>query len=159
MDTNYSFLLPLQDNDLPYGQHRWVEYANIHDPDPTMIAPEWHGWMHHVFDETPNEAADYSLASDYAPAVAASHAIYRTHLGHHATSESNDHAQYNVSQYRQRGYNVGSLMTEPGEPDAYYKQPGHPLSADVQKGRFTHEKASKDAWNPQEELRKLKEKK
>ena len=36
---------------------RWVEYANIHDPDPTMIQPEWHGWMHHVFDHTPGEKA------------------------------------------------------------------------------------------------------
>lgn len=29
-----------EDLELPFGQHRWVEYANIHDPDPTMIQPE-----------------------------------------------------------------------------------------------------------------------
>jgi NADH:ubiquinone oxidoreductase subunit len=27
----------------PFGQHRWVEYSNIHDYDATMIQPEWHG--------------------------------------------------------------------------------------------------------------------
>lgn len=27
----------------PYGQHRWVEYSNIHDYDASMIQPEWHG--------------------------------------------------------------------------------------------------------------------
>lgn len=27
--------------DLPYGQHRWVEYSNIHDYDASMIPPEW----------------------------------------------------------------------------------------------------------------------
>ena len=29
-----------QDLDLPYGQHRWVEYANIHNYDASMIQPE-----------------------------------------------------------------------------------------------------------------------
>jgi NADH:ubiquinone oxidoreductase subunit len=33
----------------------WVEYSDIHNPDASMIAPEWHGWMHHVFDEIPNQ--------------------------------------------------------------------------------------------------------
>jgi NADH dehydrogenase (ubiquinone) 1 alpha subcomplex subunit 12 len=27
----------------PYGQHRYIEYANIHNMDTTMIQPEWHG--------------------------------------------------------------------------------------------------------------------
>jgi hypothetical protein len=29
-----------EDLDQPYGQHRWVEYSDIHNPDPTMIQPE-----------------------------------------------------------------------------------------------------------------------
>ncbi|CAK9251398.1 unnamed protein product [Sphagnum jensenii] len=37
-----------EDLSLPFGQHRWVEYSNIHDFDATMIQPEWHGWMHHT---------------------------------------------------------------------------------------------------------------
>lgn len=35
---------------------------------------------------------------------------------------------------RQRGYNVGSLMSKAGEADKYYKQPGHPLSDLAEKG-------------------------
>ncbi len=30
-----------EDLDLPYGQHRWVEYADIHNFDPTNITPEY----------------------------------------------------------------------------------------------------------------------
>ena len=26
--------------ELPYGQHRWVEYSNIHNYDASMIPPE-----------------------------------------------------------------------------------------------------------------------
>jgi len=37
------------------GQHRWVEYKDIHNFDASMIPPEWHGWMHHTFDETPTD--------------------------------------------------------------------------------------------------------
>lgn len=35
------------------GQHRWVEYADIHNFDASQIPPEWHGWMTHTFDEPP----------------------------------------------------------------------------------------------------------
>jgi len=38
--------------------------------------------------------------------------------------------------HRRRGYKIGSLMTGPDEEDHYYKQPGHPLSKDSEKGRF-----------------------
>ena len=82
--------------ELPYGQHRstqltplsglllfnfiflfrWVEYANIHDPDPTMIQPEWHGWMHHVFDHTPAEKTLGVGVSDGEVLTDASHAIF-----------------------------------------------------------------------------------
>ncbi len=30
-----------EDLDQPYGQHRWVEYADIHNFDPTNITPEY----------------------------------------------------------------------------------------------------------------------
>merc|ERR1719362_2279915 len=40
------------------GRHRWVEYArrDIHGrPDASMIAPEWHGWMHCMFKIVPGD--------------------------------------------------------------------------------------------------------
>lgn len=30
---------------------RWVIYKN--DPDPALIPPEWHGWLHHQTDYYP----------------------------------------------------------------------------------------------------------
>jgi NADH:ubiquinone oxidoreductase subunit len=30
-----------EDLELPFGQHRWVEYSNIDNPDATMIQPDW----------------------------------------------------------------------------------------------------------------------
>eukprot|EP00286_Rhodomonas_abbreviata_P002486 CAMPEP_0181347456 /NCGR_PEP_ID=MMETSP1101-20121128/33890_1 /TAXON_ID=46948 /ORGANISM="Rhodomonas abbreviata, Strain Caron Lab Isolate" /LENGTH=190 /DNA_ID=CAMNT_0023459675 /DNA_START=35 /DNA_END=607 /DNA_ORIENTATION=- len=129
--------------DLPYGQHRWVEYADIHNPDATMIQPEWHGWMHHMFDETPN---DPQRVVPIATTHADSHAIFGHHVGLVTSSHADDRAQVDTSQYRQRGYRVGSLMTSEDEPDFYYKQPGHPLSAEADK-RFKDLKGA-STWVP-----------
>jgi hypothetical protein len=122
-----------------------VEYSNIHNYDATMIPPEWHGWMHHVFDETPTDApvAEYLQAMDTPTS-----AIYNTHVGKVSTGVKYAHEQTDVSQYRQRGYKVGSLMTGENEPDRYYKQPGHALSPDVDAkgGRFKHLK-SVEGWS------------
>lgn len=84
-----------EDVSLPYGQHRWVEYSNIHNPDPTMIQPEWHGWMHHVFDETPDEAA--KKAFDTLPTAVDSHAIFNSHV---APITRNATEQVDLTQYR-----------------------------------------------------------
>ncbi len=37
------------------GRSRWVVYNEKYglDYDGSMIAPEWHGWIHYVTDETP----------------------------------------------------------------------------------------------------------
>ncbi|KAF2077302.1 hypothetical protein CYY_001368 [Polysphondylium violaceum] len=43
-----------------YGRHRWVEYANRSDPDPTTIPPEWHSWIHHMSDKPGSEMLAYS---------------------------------------------------------------------------------------------------
>ena len=32
---------------------RWVNFADF--PDPTIITPDWHGWLHHSWDEPPSE--------------------------------------------------------------------------------------------------------
>ncbi|CAN0444741.1 unnamed protein product, partial [Discosporangium mesarthrocarpum] len=35
------------------GQHRWVEYADIHNYDSSTIPSSWHPWLHHMSDSTP----------------------------------------------------------------------------------------------------------
>jgi len=131
-----------EDLDLPFGQHRWVEYANVHNPDATMIPPEWHGWMHHSYDETPDELD--KIEKETLETTTHSNAIFHTHIG--KIGEKVVHKeQVDTSQYRQRGYKVGSLMTGPEDADQYYLQPGHPLSKE--QGRFEKRKEQTE-WVP-----------
>ena len=92
-----------------------------------MIQPEWHGWMHHMYDEVPASVPEFKIET----IAEASDAIYTNHVGHTSGVATE---QVNQTQLRQRGYKVGSLKTGPEEEDKYYKQPGHPLSG--KKGRF-----------------------
>ena len=41
--------------DYPFGQHRWVEPADLHNFDATMVPPEWHGWMVSMNDAAPSQ--------------------------------------------------------------------------------------------------------
>ena len=61
-----------------------------------MIQPEWHGWMHHVFDETPEEARQLAFNAE---AIADhTHVPYFTNVG--ATNPVDAKEQHNTSQYR-----------------------------------------------------------
>lgn len=131
-----------EDLEQPFGQHRWVEYKNIHNPDATMIQPEWHGWMHHMFDETPDEMDKIEKLTLATTPV--THAIYNTHVGKIEPVDAKE--QVDTSQYRQRGYKVGSLMIGTEDADHYYKQPGHPLSKE--EGRFEKRKDTETEWTP-----------
>jgi NADH:ubiquinone oxidoreductase subunit len=118
-----------EDQDLPFGQHRWVEYADIHNPDATMIQPEWHGWMHHMFDETPDEmklefeVLGSALASD-------ADATFPHHVNLE-TLEKPEKPLLDVSNMRPRGYGIGSLHSTYEEGDISYKQDGHALAQDT----------------------------
>ena len=116
-----------------------------------MIQPEWHGWMHHVFDETPDEVT--KALEDVTVCALESNAIYTHHVGH-TDYKATD--QVDLTQYRQRGYKVGSLMIGPNDPDQYYLQPGHPLSPLSEKGRF---KTRKETTTVSEALEEEKDKK
>lgn len=37
--------------DGPEGGRRWVIYAGANDA--SLVPPEWHGWLHHSYDEIP----------------------------------------------------------------------------------------------------------
>ncbi|KAG0561283.1 hypothetical protein KC19_9G051600 [Ceratodon purpureus] len=38
-----------------HGRHRWVKYADAVDYDAASVPPEWHGWLHHITDHTPEQ--------------------------------------------------------------------------------------------------------
>jgi NADH:ubiquinone oxidoreductase subunit len=35
------------------GKRRWVIYDGL--AEASRVSPEWHGWLHHTFDEPPNK--------------------------------------------------------------------------------------------------------
>jgi hypothetical protein len=109
-----------------------------------------------VYDETPDEE---TKKFDVVAAALASNAIYPDHIGH-ADYKATD--QVDLTQYRQRGYKVGSLKTGPNDPDLYYKLPAHPLSPNVEKARFKTRKETltySEVLNEKLEQEKEKEKK
>jgi hypothetical protein len=88
------------------------------------LSIRWHGWMHHMYDETPTEAPKHPRP--FIPGHSASNAIYRTHV--YSPPGVAPVKQVNRSQYRQRGWQIGSLQTKDGEADGYWLHPGHPLN-------------------------------
>ncbi|VDM71306.1 unnamed protein product [Strongylus vulgaris] len=46
-----------EDNSYFVPRNRWVEYPEKVwlDYDATQIPPEWHRWLHHITDQTPEE--------------------------------------------------------------------------------------------------------
>jgi NADH:ubiquinone oxidoreductase subunit len=45
------------------GRHRWVEYADAVDYDASSVPPEWHGWLHHITDHTPEQVPNRNRIS------------------------------------------------------------------------------------------------
>ena len=62
-----------------------------------------------------------------------SDALYKNHV---ADGKPMEYHMHNRSTWRQRGYRVGSLYTQPSQEDAYYKQPAHPLAETSEEATF-----------------------
>jgi hypothetical protein len=116
--------------DYPTGQHRWVEPADIHNFDSTMVPPEWHGWMTSMHDATPSQEDAFieELTKRINPS-SPSDAPYRNNVGYQNEYYNFNHMHVQ-SQIRSRGYGIGNSIVglPPGAPDAYYTQPGSPYN-------------------------------
>ncbi len=108
--------------------------------------------MHHTFDEPISNGG--AIDGQYAHTSVAVNSIFNSHLGKYDNSEHVKFAQHNLSQYRQRGYKIGSLMTEADEPEPYYKQPGHPLSQKADEGGRFEKLKHTDEWSPDSDVPK-----
>lgn len=108
-----------------HGQQRWCEFKlKSFDPiDASQIPPEWHMWLQQITDAKPSDPGQNPDNWEHIPVAKVSHAPYKNHVG----PVDPDAYQENMSTARARGYNVGSLMTKPGEPDKEYIQPNHAL--------------------------------
>lgn len=116
--------------DYPFGQHRWIEPADIHNFDSSHIPPEWHGWMTHMNDATPSMEEEFIKEKmKHIQSGEISHAPYVSNVGHQEPY-FNFHHMHNQSQIRSRGYGIGNHVVglPPGAPDAYYTQPGSPYN-------------------------------
>mmetsp|Transcript_24469 Transcript_24469/g.68685 ORF Transcript_24469/g.68685 Transcript_24469/m.68685 type:complete len:203 (+) Transcript_24469:317-925(+) len=116
--------------DYPFGQHRWVEPADMHNFDSTQVPPEWHGWMTHMHDETPdNEEEQFNRLKQNIKPNAPSDAPYDHNIGYQ-NEVFNFNGMHNQSQIRSRGYGIGNPVVglPPHVPDAYYTQPGSPYN-------------------------------
>lgn len=38
-----------------FGRHRWVVYADQSNYNASAVPPEWHAWLHHISDHTAEE--------------------------------------------------------------------------------------------------------
>ncbi len=125
--------------DYPYGQHRWVEYADIHNYDPTSIPPAWHSWMHYVSDTPGNQEDQFfeDTKKDIKPTLNTSHAPYDHGVAFQNPPPENEvNYMHNLSQLRARGWGVGNsvFMMGPDAKDQYYKQPGSPYNPKSREG-------------------------
>jgi NADH:ubiquinone oxidoreductase subunit len=58
-------------------ERRWVIYKG--EPEASRVPPEWHGWLHHTFDEPPKAAGQkkYPWQKDYVPNLTGTPDAYR----------------------------------------------------------------------------------
>jgi NADH:ubiquinone oxidoreductase subunit len=117
--------------DFPFGQHRWVEPADIHNFDSTHVPPEWHGWMTSMHDATPSTEDEFiaELSKNIDPSNVPSDAPFTNNIGYQ-NEVYNFNGMHNQSQIRSRGYGIGNSVVglPPFAKDAFYTQPGSPYN-------------------------------
>ena len=59
------------------GRRRWVIYAG--EAEASQVSPDWHGWLHHTFDEPPTVAPLKRRAweKDHVPNLSGTPGAYR----------------------------------------------------------------------------------
>ena len=61
----------------PRPEQRWVVYAG--EAEASKVPPEWHGWLHHTFDELPPDAGKkkHPWQKDHLPNLTGTPQAYR----------------------------------------------------------------------------------
>uniref|UniRef100_A0A7S2GA95 NADH dehydrogenase [ubiquinone] 1 alpha subcomplex subunit 12 n=2 Tax=Florenciella parvula TaxID=236787 RepID=A0A7S2GA95_9STRA len=131
--------------DYPHGQHRWVEYADIHNYDAASVPPEWHGWMTHMQDAPGSDAREFitEKLKTKLEIDKGDHSIYDHHVGH--TTYEMD-TLLNHTMHRKRGFNIGGIKQKPEEEDKYHKHAGSAQNKGST-GRFESQKGM-EYWDP-----------
>ncbi len=120
-----------------HGRHRYVEYnTDLGHNDPSRVQPEWHGWLHHMTDNTPFSP------SEKRGLVNSSVGTHVPFPSEHQGGESAEH-RINPGLVVPRGYKVGSIYADVEGMDSRYKQPGNPLS-----DKYTQNSQKMHSWDP-----------
>lgn len=136
--------------DYPHGQHRWVEFKDIHNPDVSTVPPEWHGWHTQMQDAPGPSAAAFleaKLAASHQVAgdTADSSKCYTDNVGLNASGYAME-PMMNKSSQRARGYRVAGVNQQVGDEDQFHVHPGHALNKGKQ-GRYEAQKKM-HLWDP-----------
>ena len=113
-----------ENNDLPYGQHRWYQPKNYQTQvlhDASSIPPEWHGWMHCSTDRIPSPSA-----LPTGPAVVDHSDVPRSLDTHEVPEKVRMSSEWrpNPTLNRERGYGIKHLYQTQMGGNSYYVQPG-----------------------------------
>lgn len=135
-----------ENTDYPHGQHRWVVYRDIHNYDAAAIPPEWHGWMCHMVD-APGPDSEKFIEDKLKTKceIDGGDECYDTHLGYTAYEMD---PLLNYTNFRKRGYKIGSIKQLPDDPDAFHVHAGHALNKGGT-GRYLEQKGM-HLWNPED---------
>jgi hypothetical protein len=134
-----------------------VEFKEIHNPDASTVPPAWHGW-HTQMQDAPGPssqafleeklAASHQVAGDDAD----SSQVYTDHIGLNATGYTTEPVM-NKTTMRARGYKIGGITQQPGDPDLFHVHPGHALNK-AEQGRYLGQK-NMHLWDPDDPEGKL----
>jgi len=126
------------------GQHRWVEFKDIHNPDAASISPDWHGWHTQMQDAPGSSVRGFlderlTASKQVAGDDADSRAAFADHVGLNASGYELEKTM-NPTMQRARGYKIGGTMnSSPTDADKFYVHPGHALNKG-KVGRFQGQK-------------------
>lgn len=133
-----------ENNELPYGQHRWYEPKNYEAQqliDASTIPPEWHGWMHCSTDRVPSPKP---LSTG--PAVVVDSNVPKEMDTHQVPETVRSHEwRTNPTLNRERGYGVKNIYQTQVGGNGFYTQPGSVMSP-VHKEYIP--KVFEEAWTP-----------
>mmetsp|Transcript_1809 Transcript_1809/g.2117 ORF Transcript_1809/g.2117 Transcript_1809/m.2117 type:complete len:202 (-) Transcript_1809:534-1139(-) len=114
-----------ENTDYPMGQHRWIEHKDFNGhalAEASTVHPLWHGWLHCMTDQVPQDnkintslTGKQIASGDHTP------------VSDHYNTEHLRQWRPNPTMKRERGYGVGSPVSEPGE-NGFYTQRGHPMN-------------------------------
>jgi len=95
--TDYNGNKYYENPNAPYGRSRWVEYPTVSGVwaiedkmDASMVAPDWHGWLHYMHD-IPGSQVDKHFGKPFKQQLPVNQTMLRSHYTGRPASEDEFH--------------------------------------------------------------------